>query len=169
LLEASRLDPNLAQAHDHLGLVARDDGSLAESEREFRAALAVDPRYTDAAFQLGITLRDSGRMEDAMREWKRLLHDAPDHLLTAYELARTVQRLRSAETLTYEDRLWELQKNARCNSRVELLRALAEAAALAHDWRRAGQYLKDAIDRCGGCVALRSSPLWHRIQFTSAR
>jgi predicted TPR repeat methyltransferase len=65
LKRALTLDPNLAPAHNHLGLALEDLARLDEAETSFRNALRIDPSYADARRNLGELLQDRGRLEEA--------------------------------------------------------------------------------------------------------
>jgi tetratricopeptide (TPR) repeat protein len=169
LIKAVELDPNLAQAHYHLGMLAKESGTRAESEREFRTSLAIEPQYADARFQIGGILLDLGQEDEAVNEWKAVLEQNPEHLLSLYALARALEARRSPDARAYEDRLWELQKKSGWNSRANLLKGVADAAAVARDWGLARASLKEALQLCGRCDDLAQSPLWQRLRASAPK
>ncbi len=64
--QAIRLDPNLAEAHASLGLLALEsDMDPAEAEREMRRAIELNPNYASAYHWLGLVLSVRGQDDDA--------------------------------------------------------------------------------------------------------
>ena len=57
-----------AEAHNNLGLLARDQGRLDEAVEEFQRALAINPRYIHALNNLGATRLAQGRPDAAAAE-----------------------------------------------------------------------------------------------------
>jgi Flp pilus assembly protein TadD len=65
LRNATRLDPELAEAWVNLGVAERRSGDLAAAERDYRTALEVDPSTLTAYQNLAALLRWSGRGDEA--------------------------------------------------------------------------------------------------------
>lgn len=57
-------DPGFAEARVHLAALYHRSGRLAESEREYRAAIAADPGDASTRTGLGLLLYAAGRMEE---------------------------------------------------------------------------------------------------------
>lgn len=61
LQEVLKMDPNLAQAYNLLGIVyLKQNKSLQSAIGSFQQAVRVDPRFPDAYFNLGITYAGAG-------------------------------------------------------------------------------------------------------------
>jgi Flp pilus assembly protein TadD len=70
--------PESAGPHNNLGNLDREDGRLADAERELRAALAADPRHAGAHGNLALVLQALGRNDEAERVLLEGLAMAPD-------------------------------------------------------------------------------------------
>ena len=69
---ALRLDPELAESHATLGLLKNNlEYNWAESESEFRTALALNPSYATAHQWYGLFLACRGRLDEASAELAR--------------------------------------------------------------------------------------------------
>jgi tetratricopeptide (TPR) repeat protein len=70
LRAAVRLDGKLAEAHLRLGLIASEQGKLAESVTEFEQAAAANPSIAEAHYRLGLAYTKLGKQEMATREFE---------------------------------------------------------------------------------------------------
>lgn len=61
-----QMAPNMANAHANLGHLYRDNGHLANAERELRTAVALKPDYPYALYQLGSVLKSQHKYPDAL-------------------------------------------------------------------------------------------------------
>jgi tetratricopeptide (TPR) repeat protein len=105
-LEAIRLNPAFADAHNNLGVALRELGRLAEAEAAFRAALQCNPRHADARSNLGAALHRQGRLPEALAVLREAVRLAPSHaqshndlggvLLARGETEEAAGRLREA-------------------------------------------------------------------------
>jgi tetratricopeptide (TPR) repeat protein len=68
----------LADAHNNLGNVYRQQGRFEEAAGEFRAASAINPRLVAAYDNLGVTLEAMGRGEEARQAFEAALRVDPD-------------------------------------------------------------------------------------------
>jgi arylsulfatase A-like enzyme/Tfp pilus assembly protein PilF len=84
------IDPEVARAHNSLGVIAADEGHLDEAVERWRRAVALDPRDYQTLFNLGSTLRKLHREEEARPYLEAYLNAAP----VALE-ARDMARVRS--------------------------------------------------------------------------
>jgi Flp pilus assembly protein TadD len=88
LLEALRLDPDLAEAHFRLGLGYESLGKREEAESEYKKAVAAYKKYLEenrndpeAHYDLGQTYAGLGQYSEAIREYReatKLKEDDPD-------------------------------------------------------------------------------------------
>ena len=72
------LRPDLAEAHNNLGVALNDQGKLAEAVACFRRALAVKPDSAEAHNNLGNALKDQGKIEEAIASYRRALSLQPE-------------------------------------------------------------------------------------------
>lgn len=86
-----QVQPDLAQAWDLLGLVARQYGRREEAVRRFRQAIALDPGVIDHLTHLGVGLREAGHPEAAEREYRRALVLREDVPAIHYNLANLLE------------------------------------------------------------------------------
>jgi TolB-like protein/DNA-binding winged helix-turn-helix (wHTH) protein/Tfp pilus assembly protein PilF len=71
-LKALELDPNLAEAHTSLALIAQNyDWDWQTAEREYRRAIELDPNYATAHHWFGECLAFLGRFQEAESEMER--------------------------------------------------------------------------------------------------
>jgi tetratricopeptide (TPR) repeat protein len=77
LLEAVRLDPEFADAHNELGAVEVSLGKLSEAAAAFQKAIDVDPEHRLALPNLSIVLAKMHRFRDAGQVARRALRIAP--------------------------------------------------------------------------------------------
>ncbi|HUG97974.1 MAG TPA: tetratricopeptide repeat protein [Gammaproteobacteria bacterium] len=78
---ALALDPQLAEAHAALGLLAIEQGRLEDADASLRRALELDPNLVDARYWLTTYLQEAGRHEEAERELQTALQIDPLHPL----------------------------------------------------------------------------------------
>jgi tetratricopeptide (TPR) repeat protein len=99
LLErARRLNPDVAQPHHALGVLAERRERPDEASRHYYAALAVDPGFAPSRANLARLLFDAGMLEEALVQFKRLVEVASDTPDAELGLAETLLRLgRTAE------------------------------------------------------------------------
>ena len=67
--KAIRLKPDLAEAHNNLGGVRKEQGRLGEAAASYRKALSVDPDYPEIHFNLGIVNLLTGDFDNGWREY----------------------------------------------------------------------------------------------------
>lgn len=60
-------NPDFADVHNYLGLIAHEDGCFGEAIDHFKKALAINPRYTEAMLNLTILYNDIGDYESAKK------------------------------------------------------------------------------------------------------
>ncbi len=77
LLAALDLAPELARAHNSLGVIAAQEGRLEEAVARWRKALAADPRDSQTLFNLATTLRRQGHDAEARVLFARYVKEAP--------------------------------------------------------------------------------------------
>jgi len=76
-LAALDLAPDLARAHNSLGVIAAQEGRLEEAVGRWRLALAADPRDSQTLFNLATTLRRQGHDAEARALFDRYVKEAP--------------------------------------------------------------------------------------------
>jgi tetratricopeptide (TPR) repeat protein len=65
--------PDLADAHNNLGRLLHDAGSLAAAESRYRLAICADPRVALYWFNLGVSVEDQGRHAEAIAAYERAI------------------------------------------------------------------------------------------------
>jgi tetratricopeptide (TPR) repeat protein len=107
LLRARRLNPDVAQPHHALGVLAERQARPDEASRHYYEALAVDPGFAPSRANLARLLFDAGMLEEALVQFKRLVEVQPDLPDAAQGLAETLLRLKridEAEAVTEQAR-----------------------------------------------------------------
>jgi tetratricopeptide (TPR) repeat protein len=167
LEKAIQLDPDLAVAHNQLGVLALQANRTSEAEREFKKAIAGDPRYAEAQNNLGVLYNREGKDQDAATLYQQAIDSDPKYtkalvnlgLLLAQhgQLAQGEQQLRAAIQINPSDpsaytALGMIQgKSGRGVEAVESFRkvvALQPDSAEAH--LNLGIAFVDQYDRTGG-------------------
>lgn len=85
---ALSLDPNSAEAHAALGLIAMDGRNQARALAEIKRAIALDPKYGPAHEWYGIALIEEGRLRDAFTQLQLASDLDPLSVSTTAWLAR---------------------------------------------------------------------------------
>jgi tetratricopeptide (TPR) repeat protein len=80
LQRSRRLNPDIAQTHHGLGVLAERRYRVDEASDHYRAALAVDPGFADARANLSRLLFEAGLYEHALVEFRLLTEAAPTRL-----------------------------------------------------------------------------------------
>jgi protein O-mannosyl-transferase len=87
---ALAIPPELAMAHDDLGMALLAKGRRPEAVDEFRQAMKVDAGDYNAHNNLGMTLADEGRTEEAMTELHTAIQLQPDGAAAHNNLGSTL-------------------------------------------------------------------------------
>lgn len=104
-LRAQRLNPDVAQPHHGLGLLAEREHRPDRAGEHYRDALRVDPGFAPARANLGRLLFEGGKLEAARIQFQRLIEIAPDDPSGFVGLAETLIRLgRIAESEAVTER-----------------------------------------------------------------
>jgi Flp pilus assembly protein TadD len=74
------LDPDVARAHNSLGVIAAREGHVPEAIERWKRAVALDPGDYQTLFNLGSELWRSGRHDEARPYLEGYLRDAPPAL-----------------------------------------------------------------------------------------
>lgn len=90
---ARRLNPDVAQPHHALGVLAERERRPDLASRNYYEALRVDPGFGPARANLAHLLYDGGLYEDALVQFKRLVEVAPDLIAAHAGLAATLLHL----------------------------------------------------------------------------
>jgi tetratricopeptide (TPR) repeat protein len=79
LREAGRLDPNVPEVRNQLGILCLADGRLAEAERQFKAAREINPTYAEAENNLGALYARQGKGAEALVLLQKACQDDPKY------------------------------------------------------------------------------------------
>jgi protein O-GlcNAc transferase len=93
LARALALRPDVAEAHNDLGVVLGARGRLAEAAAAFARAAALRPDYAEAHNNLGAALRRLGKIEEAVAHYERVAALAPDSAGAHNNLANALMEL----------------------------------------------------------------------------
>jgi Flp pilus assembly protein TadD len=93
LTRARRLNPDVAQPHHALGVLAERERRPDLASRSYYEALRVDPGFGPSRSNLAHLLYDGGSYEEALLQFKRLVEVAPDVIEARVGLAATFLRL----------------------------------------------------------------------------
>ena len=93
LTRARRLNPDVAQPHHALGVLAERERRPDLASRNYYDALRVDPGFGPSRANLSHLLYDGGRYEDALVQFRRLVEVAPDVIAAHVGLAATLLHL----------------------------------------------------------------------------
>ncbi|MDF3066428.1 MAG: domain protein putative component of TonB system [Polyangiaceae bacterium] len=93
IARARRLNPDVAQPHHALGVLAERQARPDDASRHYYDALAVDPGFAPARANLARLLFDAGMLNEAWVQFKRLVEAAPDSVEAKHGLAETLLRL----------------------------------------------------------------------------
>ncbi len=72
LKEVIRNNPNLADVHNKLGVIANLGDNLQEALDHFRTACDLNPMYTEASLNLAITLNELGQESEAIEVFNKV-------------------------------------------------------------------------------------------------
>ncbi len=78
LNRALALNPNFADAHNHLGIALKEQGRLAEAVASHQRALTLSPNLVAAYINLGNALKQQGNLAEAIRTYEQALRLNPD-------------------------------------------------------------------------------------------
>ena len=124
LARAVALRPDVAEAHNDLGVVLGARGRLAEAAAAFERAAALRPDYAEAHANLGGALRRLGRTEEAVAHYERVAALAPNSAGAHNNIANALMELgRLDAALAYYDKALALAFPE--HSRTALQRAFA--------------------------------------------
>ncbi|MBC7974618.1 MAG: tetratricopeptide repeat protein [Myxococcales bacterium] len=83
--------PTLADAHNNLGRLHHDVGSLGVAEGAYRLAICADPSVALYWFNLGVAVEDQGRSAEAIAAYERALELDGTTADAHYNLARLLE------------------------------------------------------------------------------
>jgi len=93
LSRARRLNPDVAQPHHALGVLAERERRPDLASRNYYEALRVDPGFAPSRANLAHLLYDGGLYEEALLQFRRLVEAAPDVIAAHVGLAATLLHL----------------------------------------------------------------------------
>ena len=125
---ALAFDPEIPEALNGLGVVARSAGRLDEARRRFERALGLDPDFAEGHANLGETLLALGRPTAARAEMEAALRIDPDLADARQNLARALLR-EGLEAPGRRDALWARARR----EYLHLLESEPERASAHHD------------------------------------
>lgn len=97
LTRARRINPDVAQPHHGLGVLAERERRPDVAAKHYTEALAVDPGFAPARANLARVLFEAGRFEHARIQFKRMTEVAPDDAIGFVGLAESLLQLGRVE------------------------------------------------------------------------
>lgn len=89
--------PDLASAHNNLGLIYKERDRYKEAEQEYKEALKAEPRYAEAMNNLAVLYDNEGRYNEAVELFKNALKINPKNHEINLNLAITLERMGKVE------------------------------------------------------------------------
>lgn len=90
--QALDADPQLADAHNNLGVSLQASGHSEEAIESFSRAVAIQPAYADAWNNKGLACQALGRFTEALDAHRQAVETDPQHENALAELAATLER-----------------------------------------------------------------------------
>ena len=87
-------DPDLAEAHNNLGVLLKDLGRYDEAKEEYREAIKIDPDLAEAHNNLGNLLNDLEQYGEAEKEYGEAIRADPDFAIAHYNLGDLLDYLK---------------------------------------------------------------------------
>jgi tetratricopeptide (TPR) repeat protein len=96
-LEALRIDPEFAPAHNNLGLALAGEGKLDQAIVHYSEALRIRGDYPEAQINLGNALAGQGKLDEAIAHYSKTLQYEEGH----YNLARALVKQEKIDEAIY--------------------------------------------------------------------
>ena len=93
LLIAISIKPDMASAHNNLGLIYKESGRYKEAEKEYKEALRIDQKYVGAMNNLAVLYDYEGKHTEAAELLKKAVDTAPNNAVSHLNYAVTLERL----------------------------------------------------------------------------
>jgi tetratricopeptide (TPR) repeat protein len=131
--KALALDPNSAEAHAVLGLIALDKKQMSTATKELERAIALDPSYGPAREWYGITLLGKGKIRDGFGQLRAAADlDPLSVAATAWLGSAAYFNRRFGDAIAYSRQALELSPQ-----RYEVLSTIGEAYEAQGDYNLA--------------------------------
>ena len=83
--------PGFADAHNNLGRVLHETGSLVAAESHYRLAICANERVALYWFNLGVVIEDEARVSEAIAAYERAIAIDPAFVDAHFNLARLLE------------------------------------------------------------------------------
>lgn len=155
--KALSLDPNSAEAHAALGLIALNAKQMPKAMTELRHAIALDPGYGPAREWYGVALVGEGQLHEGFAELKQAADLDPLSVATTAWLGSTAYYDRHFhDAITYSQQALELSPQ-----RTDALTTMGEAYEAEGNITRAIEAFKQYASSSAYCHAEGSALLAH--------
>ena len=156
--EATRRDPDEAEAHYELGAVLRGEGDLRGSIDSYGEAIRCNPEHVDARYERGLAFAVLGEPGRADEEWRRLIGLCVEHFprhprLPDFYVA--MGQILHARSRSEESIEWQGKALALAPRHPTALFELGHAYRLARRLDEAVGTLRRAVEVDGSNVAFR--------------
>ena len=148
---AMEIEPDLAEAHNNLGLALASQGRVDNAIAQYQKALEIKPDYAEAHTNLGIALADRGQTEEAMAHYRKALEIDPCDTKAHSNLgAILADEGRFNEAMAHYRKAVEIDPDfAEARNNLAWLQATCPAAAL-RNGAEAVENAQRVIRFCGG-------------------
>ncbi len=155
--KALSLDPNSAEAHAALGLIALNEKHMPDAMAELQRAIALDPGYGPAREWYGVALVGGGKLREGFAQLKRAADLDPLSVATTAWLGSTAYYdRRYHDAITYSQQALELSPQ-----RTDALTTIGEAYEAEGNLTRAIEAFKQYAASSSYCHAEGSALLAH--------
>jgi predicted O-linked N-acetylglucosamine transferase (SPINDLY family) len=91
LNRALTIRPDLAEAHNAIGVLLRSSGQLAASAEAFQRAKSLQPKNPEFLCNHAAALRRLGRVPEALKELRQAIMSAPSFSVAHFEMGRSLE------------------------------------------------------------------------------
>ena len=85
-----KINSNLPEAYNNLGIVLKELGKLDEAIINFRKSIEIKSNFLEAYINLGNALKDQGKIEDGINEYIKTLHIIPNYNVAFYSIGNAL-------------------------------------------------------------------------------
>lgn len=152
---ACRLAPKLPDPHYYLALLEKQQGNFQLAADLLQAVVQSQPKNVTAMYFLGQCLHEFNKQE-AIATWQRAVAIDPEYTPALWSLTHALMSVDPTEGKRYDAQLKRALAKAHNLDEAELTANNAISFMQAHDWPKALEGMKEAIQICGDCAAKAS-------------
>jgi protein O-mannosyl-transferase len=142
--QALQINPNLASAHNNLGLALAAQGQMQAAVEHYREALRINPDHANAHYNLALALAGRGQMAQAVQQYREVLRIDPSDAEAYNKLAVVLATEGQLdESIKYFHKALELTNSAATQSEAHFYLGIASAKQGRLD--QAGKHFEEAL------------------------